>query len=307
MKLNLLQKAFLNDGKAMMYSSLNVPLFSCSRDLMQEAVDELTHRIPLLKAGVVNGKVITHDRVLVTQGHGDQHQNIPSCLSVTEDQNGFWIGLSHEFVDGWTFMKVTRELFNIARTGELGNYISNQPLPKIQATGALELRPFLFQGEVGLANTYCVPIGTGYLKNAKAQGLRVQDYLAQVACEVLDNPNILTTRFVEGCEDYWGHYSLYGLGSNKDGQFSLDISHENFTRLIMKFGMSEKIGNFFVGSFPIGPSAFEPTDLVQFLKKNQMGRLQVISYNGTHHLRIAFNKAIPNQTKYIDQFVELLS
>lgn len=307
MKLNLLQKAFLNDGKAMMYSSLNVPLFPCDRNLMQEAVDELTHHIPLLKACVVNGKVVEHDRVLVTQGHGNLHQQIPTCLSVTEDDNGFWVGLSHEFVDGWTFMKTTRELFHIARTGEVGTYVSNQPLPKIQPTGPMELRPFVFEGEAGLANTYSIPIGTGYLRQAKALGMRVQDYLAQVACTVLDNPNIITTRFVEGCEDYWGHYSLYALGSNKDGKFSLDISHENFTRLIMKFGLSEKIGNFFVGSFPIGSSHFEPTELVQFLKKNQMGRLQVISYNGTHHLRVAFNRAIPNQESYLEQFVTLLS
>lgn len=304
MRLNPMQRAFSGHGKQMTYGALFIPQFDCPSHVLMEAANEIAQQIPFMRADWKDGKVELAERLVLLTGHPRDHLDHPSCFKVIECDDGYWMSFTHEFLDGWSYSRLTQEIFRVAAGGELGVYETPSTVPKIVPNNLFNPREFTFEGIEGEAETHTVFISDNYLKRAKAAGMRVQDFLAQAACEALGNPNVITSKILEGFEHCYGHYSLYGSGSLKNGRFSLDCSHENLTRLMIAHGQSETTGNCFVGSSPMGMVNYETPEIFQMLKKNQMGRVQAVSMNGRHRVRIALNQAIADKDKVIDTILQ---
>lgn len=304
MRLNPMQRAFSGHGKQMTYGALFVPDFDCPGPLLIEAANEIAQHIPAMRAYWHGDQVQVADRLTLLSTHPRQHLDHPSCFKIAECEEGYWLSFTHEFLDGWSYSRLTHEIFRVAAGGKLRTYETPTTIGKIVPNDVFNPRLFNFEGIEGEAMTTTIVMDDTYLKRAKAAGMRVQDFLAQAACEALGNPNIVTSKILEGFEHCFGHYSLYGSGSVKDDVFSLDCSHENFTRLMIAHGMSETNGNCFVGSFPMGQTNYETPAIFQMLKKNQMGRVQAVSMNGQHLLRIALNQGIPDKDAVIETILD---
>jgi hypothetical protein len=306
MKLNSIQRAFAPHGKTMSYGVKIKPLFDCDWLSLEVAVNKIAAKLPVLRANYVDGEVVQSKYIKMRNDHPREHFDAPTCFRVSEADDGYWFSFTHEFIDGWTFIRLVRDALWMVETGnDAKDYLGQADIGRIQPAGKFEPIRFEFDGIEGEGNSWSVPISNKYLTKAKADNYRVQDFMAHIAYEVLGGPNVCTTKIIPGFENHMGHYSMYSSGTVKDGRFSLDCSHENMTRYMIAKGLSSG-GNCFVGSMPLGQTNFEVVDMWQHLRSNQMGRVQVISFNDQHRLRLALNKAIPDQELILEKILERL-
>lgn len=304
MKITPLQKAFLPYGKSMLYGAKAVPTFDHTLSDIQQAIDAIASQLPALRAGVVDGKVVIADRIVITEGHPELYHNNPTCLRVSYD-NGYWVTFTHDFIDGWSFATILKDIFETAKTGMVKNYQWVDNLPAIAACEPFKPKSYEFDGTEGIGYTKLVPISNAYLGEAKRRGYRAQDYLAHIAFDVIGPTNVVTTKLIPGREHHIGHNSMYGSGSVVDGRFTINCSHETTTRLMMARGLGNS-ANCFVGSTPLGKSNYKVVDFIHYFRSCQLGRIQTVSQDEEHTLRIALNSSIQNPDYIVGQILDRL-
>lgn len=296
-KPTLMQQAFYGKGLDMTSGSIVIPKFHTSLAEVGEVAQELSQRIPLMRGTIRRGKIIYADKVTVGKGKVEDFIMAPTCGKIIENDDGYNLVFSHDLIDGWSWKFVMTEIMRLAEGGSLRDeYKCGYPAPKVRPTGPDTLRVKPFVGIRGRSVDFSFDIDFDIVKtHAKKYGIRVQELLATAFGRALGNPNILTTKIIPGFEDHFGHYSLYGCGSlDENGFYKIDCSHENYSRLMMRFGTGSSNGNAFVSSFPVGEANYTGVGHVQFLDMSQLGRAQLGTYPDRAVLRIQLNQAIEN-------------
>jgi hypothetical protein len=307
MKLNLIQKAFIGHGRKLYYATKIKASFECTLEQLIDAANLMAKQLPILLAYESDGKVIFKDSIVGYHGHIRDHYEKAGALCITQEDGCFWMGFTHEFLDGWSYGIAIREVFRIARGGQVGNYVSQVPIGKILSQGAADLNAVIFSGDVGEADCRTFDIPNTYLLKAKEKGMRVSEYVGEIACQVLGNINVLSSKVIKGHERDIGHYSLYGYCSLINDEYKLTVSHENLTRSMITQGLSNKISSCFVTSLPLGDNDCVAVDFYQRLGQNHIGRVQPVSCNGSHILQVALNTSLENRDDLFNELARRFS
>jgi hypothetical protein len=307
MKLNLIQKAFIGHGRKLFCATKIKAKFECTLEQLVDAANLMAKQLPILLAYESDGKVIFKDAIVGYHGHIKDHYEQAGALCITQEDDCFWLGFTHEFLDGWSYGLTVREIFRIARGGPVGEYVSQSPIGKIVAQGDADLNVTMFSGDAGEADCRTINISNAYLLRAKEKGMRVSDYVGEIVCQVFGNINVLSSKLIKGHERDIGHYSLYGYYNLIDNNYKLTVSHENLTRNMMIHGLSEKISSCFVTSMPFGDTDGIIVDFYQRLGQNHIGRVQSVSFDGTHILQVALNTSLENRDDLFNELARRFS
>ena len=307
MKLNLIQKAFMGHGRKLYFATKFRPLFECSLEQLTHAANQVAKQLPVLRAVEVEGSVTLMDSIVGYRGHIRDHYKNAGTICITEEDGCYWIGFSHEFLDGWSYTLAFLEFFRIVRGGDIGVYRSQLPIGKILPIGNSDLKLCSFSGTVGEADCRIIPISGKYISTAKSKGMRVPDYIGEVACSVLGDINIISSKLLADRQADIGHYSIYGYGGMVNGEYRITVSHENLTRNMIARGISDKLASCFVTSIPLGNPELEVVDFYQRLGPNNLGRIQPVSSDGKHVLQVALNKSLDNRDLLFDKLSDMFA
>lgn len=306
---SLIQQAYSLKAGDMSSGSCFVPNYRADLKDFAEAAQMLSERLPLLRGKVVGKNIVFAEKVVSGKGKVSDFIHRETCAKIIEDDQGFNFIFSHDVMDGWSWMRVCRELWRIAEGAPLQeSYQWGRQPSKIIPIGPNEIKFKPFIGIRGEAITFNYEVDDTYRKKAKALGIRVQDLLATAFSRALGNANVITTKLMPGHEEDYGHYSMYGVGSlDEHGFYKLDCSHENMTRMMMFNGLGDANGIAFVSSFPTQATNITPITHKQFLCANQMGRAQLGSGEGWAFLRVQLNQAIPNPEQVAEATAQFVS
>lgn len=306
MKLNPIQRAFARDNKIFPAGITLTPSFNTSFKEIVEAANELANQLPILKSVYSNGSIHTFDRIVpIVRIDEDTLLSSPT-LKLCETDEGYWVGFNHDLLDGWGYTKACCVLYEIAATGKVGTYQSQVDVPKRVLGGPATPRLQYFAGERGISPTFKFDIGNRYKSMAKARGMRIQDLLGEWVSRELGGVNILFSTMETELLSHIGHYSMYGLASYHNDQYQVDVSPENYTRYLAAKGVKGQVASFFVTSIPCGDCYLTPEIYTQYLEETHIGRVMIVSANGTSSLFVTLNKALPNKESFCEKIYDYL-
>jgi len=307
MKLHPIQKAFSVKGADMTFgTSLNFK-FPVSWAEFVDAVQEVSHHAPLMRGRIENGEIVLADRVHTGQGRAEQHVSAPTCVKAVQAEDGFELFTRHDLIDGWSMIQIRHAVMDLLKHGKTPTFKTNTPYPRIRPAGPMDLSNLKpFNGIQGLAREISFDLPKGLVQaRAKHVGMKVQELLATAVGRTVNNPSVITARVPEGYFDSVGHYTQYAIGSlGEDGRYRQDCSYENFTRVLMKHGINDKMGTAFVGSFPLGDVDYTFKRRIEFFAKHQIVKVQLSTFGDGDQLRVFLNQAVRNPAAIAERIVD---
>lgn len=310
MKPTLIQKAFAPTAIDMTFGDHLAFDFPVTWSEFTEAVQEVSQYAPLMRGRIRGGQILFADKVHTGKGSAQDHISAPTTIKALDTDRGFTLISSHDLLDGWSLFQIIQAVSDMIEYNKAPTFRSDAAYPRIRSAGSMDLsnlKPFRGVRGQPVAIDIELPPKT-VSTEAKKHGLRAQGFLATALGRVLDNPAIITARIPEGYHDCVGHFTQHALGSlDENGFYREDCSFENFTRVIMKYGMSDSQGTAFVGAFPVGDASWHATGRVEFFCANQIGKVQLAMYKDREFLRIFFNQAVPDPQAKAEQIAAIVS
>lgn len=285
------------------------PLFPCTDEAIQEAAKTLSRRLPEITLSWGLTGIDSQDVELETGHPSEAYLTRKTALRVSKQGDSYWVYLSHDFLDGYSYWRATAELFRIAS----GRPPVISPSPReISPKLPRPVRPLKAAippsklGVEGVAKSLVFEIQKKAFSKEKRRGLRVQEYLSVLGAKALGHPaNFITSTLIPGYEDCFGHYSLYAGAIATSSSFEIVTPPSTFTLAMLK-----STGDFegcLSSSLPFGIEYVEMSDWFQAFPSNQLARFQISSFVDRYVASVSLNKGLPDLDSISSRFKALLS
>lgn len=259
---------------------------------------------------VSGGQFLFAEKVYTGKGDPANHIGAPTAIKALDTDKGLALMSSHDVLDGWSLFLIIQAVSDMLEHNRAPTFRSDVSYPRLRGEGPMDLsriKPYC--GVRGQPTAVYVELPAMTVSNeAKKLGMRAQQLLATALGRTMDNPAIITARIPEGYHDCVGHFTQHALGSlDEHGFYRQDCSFENFTRVIMKHGLSDSQGTAFVGAFPVGEASWEATGRIEFFCPNQIAKVQLAMYSDRDVLRIFFNQAVEAPAEKVDRMTRIIT